>query len=100
MPCDYEDAYVAGWEDTEALSDMGLDETQIEDLQARATVAREKAKRKSFIEGDTKAEQDQAMTAAIEAAVKEWHVEQHAELESYMDQIRSLRKAVKVGQPH
>lgn len=92
MPCDYESQYEENVEDEVALAEMGLSPEEIADLQARAVLAREQAKLASWNAGTTLEEQEAAMQAAVSAAVKEWHLEQHARLQRVMNQIDQLSK--------
>ena len=93
MPCDYEDDYVSSWEDEVQLAEMGVSPEEIADLQARATLARETAKLASYNAGDSLTTQQEKVKAAIEEAVKEWHLEQHARLEEVMKTINAIAHA-------
>ena len=93
MPCGDEDYYEDNWADEVALAERGLNPDEIADLQARAELAREQAKFSSWQAGDSLTTQQEKVEAAIKAAVKEWHLDQHAMLERGMEVINALAKA-------
>jgi len=74
------------------LAERGLSDAQIDDLEARVSLAREKAKAASFGSGDTLETQRDKIEAAVNAAVDEWHRDIHAELGHDMDTIRHLAR--------
>jgi len=94
MPCDNMVIYREAMRrvDRPILAERGLSETQINDLEARVELAREKAKAAAFGSGETLESQRKKIEAAVEKAVDEWHRDIHAELAHDMDTIRFLGK--------
>jgi hypothetical protein len=101
MPCDNMVLYREAMRrvDRPKLAERGFSEAEIDDLAARAELAREKAKAESFGKGETLETQRKKIADAVEGAIDEWHTDIHAQLAHDMDTIKYLgkvRKQVKV----
>lgn len=95
MPCDYEQAYEDSVDDPVALAEMGLSQEQIVALQMTAQAARETAKAAAYGMGLTRDAQEELIKNAVSEAVREWHIEDHAQLQAWgkelLDGIKAKR---------